>query len=194
LSGNNTTEKEICPMSYDNSLKGKLLKILKEKSLIIGDIILASGKRSSYYIDVKMTSLDSEGVVLCAKLFASQLNGLDYIGGPTLGADPFLGAILYECHVNNKPMSAFIVRKESKSHGTQKLIEGPIKKGTKVALIEDVITTGGSVYSAIQTVENFGAKVTKVLTLIDREDGGIRFLEDKGYPVFPVFKKSDLGV
>lgn len=181
-------------MSYNKKIKEKLLKVLKEKSLIIGNIILASGKKSSYYIDVKMTSLDSKGVTLSAKLFASQLKNLDYVGGPTLGADPFLGAILYECDRKKKPMSAFIVRKESKSHGTQKLIEGPIKKGSKVALLEDVITTGGSVYQAIQTVENFGAKVVKVLTLVDREEGGTKFLEEKGYPVFPVFKKSDLGV
>jgi orotate phosphoribosyltransferase len=181
-------------MTYNKKLKEKLLTILKKKSLIIGDIILASGKKSSYYIDVKMTSLDSEGVTLCAKLFASQLKGLDYVGGPTLGADPFLGAILYECQRKKKPMSAFIVRKESKSHGTQKLIEGPIKKGAKVALLEDVITTGGSVYQAVQTVENFGAKVVKILSVIDREQGGIEFLENKGYPVIPIFKKSDLGV
>jgi len=181
-------------MSYNEKLRSKLLKVLKKKSLIFGDIVLASGKRSSYYIDTKMTSLDSEGVVLCAKLFYSQLKGIDYVGGPTIGADPFIGAVLYECHKHRRNAYGFLVRKESKSHGTQKLVEGPLKKGVEVALMEDVITTGGSVYQAIQTVENFGAKVIKVLAVVDREEGGVKFLEEKGYPTYPIFKKSDLGV
>jgi orotate phosphoribosyltransferase len=185
---------EVCPMAYNKKLKEKLLKILKQRSIIFGDIILSSGKKSSYYIDAKMTSLDRDGVVLCAKLFSSQLKDIDCIGGPTLGADPFLGAILYECWRNKKPISGFIVRKKSKSHGTQKLIEGPIKKGLRVAILEDVITTGGSVYQAIQTVEGYGAHVVKVLTLVDREEGGVEFLKEKGYPVEPIFKKSDLGL
>lgn len=181
-------------MTYNKKLKQELLKILKQKSIIRGHITLASGKKSSYYIDVRMTSLDSRGVVLAAKLFCSQLKDIDSIGGPTLGADPFLGAILYEYWKNKKPMGAFIVRKKLKSHGTQKLIEGPLKPGQNVAIVEDVITTGNSVYQAIKTVEDFGAKVVKVLTLVDREEGGTEFLEKNGYPVFPIFKKSHLGL
>ena len=181
-------------MNYDKKLKQKLLKILKQKSIIRGRITLSSGKESSYYIDAKMTSLDSHGVVLAAKLFCSKLKGIDSIGGPTLGADPFLGAILYECWKKKKTMSAFIVRSKSKKHGTQKLIEGPLKPGLDVAIIEDVITTGTSVYQAIKAVEKFGARVVKVLTLVDREEGGVKFLEEKGYPVFLVFKKSHLGL
>ena len=181
-------------MSYDNSIKAKLLEIIKNKSFIEGDITLASGKKSSYYIDTKMTSLNRDGAVLCAQLFTSQLNDVNFVGGPTLGADPFLGAILYECKLNNKEMSAFIVRKDSKKHGTQKLIEGPLPSGSNVAVLEDVITTGGSVYKAIKIIEECGAKVVKVLTLMDRDEGGVNFLEEKGYPVFPIFKKSDLPV
>lgn len=111
-----------------------------------------------------------------------------------MGADPFLGAVLYECWKTKRPISGFIVRKQSKKHGTQKLIEGPLRPGSNVALIEDVITTGASVYQAIKTVEQFGAKVVKVLILVDREEGGVEFLEGKGYPVFPIFKKSHLGL
>lgn len=179
-------------MSYDKKTKDELLRILEQKSIIRGDITLSSGKKSSYYIDVKMTSLDRDGVVLCAQLFASQLDGIDAVGGPTLGADPFIGAILYECWKNKKPISGFLVRKQSKSHGTQKLIEGPLKKGDKTVVLEDVITTGGSVLQAIQTIEDYGAKVIKVLTVVDRDEGGIKLLEDKGYPVCPIFNKSDL--
>lgn len=181
-------------MGYNTKLKQELLKILKEKSVIRGNITLSSGKKSSYYIDAKMTSLYSSGVVLAAKLFYNQLKDIDYIGGPTLGADPFLGAVLYESWLNKKSINAFIVRKESKEHGTQKLIEGPLKPGKKVAVIEDVITSGNSVYQAIKTIETFGAKVVKVLTLVDREEGGVEFLEEKGYPVFPIFKKSHLDL
>lgn len=181
-------------MTYSKKIKQELLKVLNKKSIIRGQITLSSGKKSSYYIDAKMTSLDNQGAVLAAKLFSSQLKGIDSIGGPTLGADPFLGAILYECWRKKKTMGAFIVRKKLKTHGTQKLIEGPLKPGQNVAIIEDVITTGGSVYQAIKTVEDFGAKVIKVLTLVDREEGGVDFLEKKGYPVFPVFKKSHLDL
>lgn len=183
----------ICLM-YNKKIKEKLSKILKEKSIIKGNIILKSGRKSPYYIDVKMTSLNRDGVVLSAKLFSTQLEGIDSVGGPTLGADPFLGAILYECRKNKKSISGFIVRKASKSHGTQKLIEGPLKKGAKTAVLEDVITSGSSVYQAIQTIEKYGAKVVKVLTLVDREEGGAEFLENKGYPVYPVFKKSELDL
>lgn len=181
-------------MDYSKKTKKELLKILKQKSIIRGRITLSSGKKSSYYIDTKMTSLSSRGVVLAAKFFSSQLKGIDSIGGPTLGADPFLGAILYECWRKKKPISAFIVRNKLKSHGTQKLIEGPLRPGQNAAIIEDVITTGASVYQAIKTVEEFGALVVKVLTLVDREEGGVNFLEKNGYPVFSAFKKSDLGL
>lgn len=181
-------------MSYTTKTKQSLLKILKEKSVIHGRITLSSGKESSYYVDAKMTSLDSEGVVLASKIFFRQLKGIDCVGGPTLGADPFLGAILYECHKKKRPMTAFIVRKKSKEHGTMKLIEGPLKPGCRVAVLEDVITSGNSVFQAIQTVEEFGAKVVKVLALLDREEGGREFLEQNGYPLFSIFKKSDLGL
>lgn len=181
-------------MPYNKNLKNRLLKILKEKSVIFGNITLSSGKKSPYYIDAKMTSLNRDGVVLCAKLFFSELSGIDSIGGPTLGADPFIGAVLYECWVNKKPITGFLVRKQSKSHGTQKLIEGPFKPGIRTAILEDVITTGKSVFETIQTVEAQGAKVTKVLALVDREEGGVSFLEEKGYPVYPVFRKSNLGL
>jgi len=181
-------------MSYNKKLIQKLLKVLKRNSVVHGRIILSSGQKSSYYIDAKMTSLDSYGIVLAGKLFASQLKGIDSIGGPTLGADPFTGAVLYECWKQKRHMRGFIVRKKTKGHGTKKLIEGPFKKGDKTVVIEDVITTGKSVYEAIKTVEHLGGKVIKVLILVDREEGGKEFLEKRGYPVFPICTKSDLGL
>ncbi len=181
-------------MAYDTDLKQKLLKIVNEKSIIRGPITLASGKKSSYYIDAKRTTLDRDGIVLAAKLFTQQLQDIDSIGGPTMGADPFLGAVLYECWQQKIPLNAFIVRKQPKKHGTQQMIEGPLVPGAKVAIIEDVITTGNSIYKAIEHVEKFGAKITKVLILVDREEGGVKFLEDKGYPVFPILKTSELSV
>lgn len=181
-------------MNYNLKLKNQLLEILNRKSIIRGQITLSSGKQSSYYIDAKMTSLDRDGVVLTAKLFSSQLQDIDSVGGPTLGADPFLGAILYECWQQQQPISAFMVRKQSKKHGTQKMIEGSLTPGSRVAIIEDVITTGSSIYQAIQTVEAIGAKVVKVLVLVDREEGGGDFLSSKGYPTIPIFKKSELNL
>lgn len=181
-------------MSRQKDLKKQLQTILEKKSIIRGPITLSSGKKSSYYIDCKQTSLDRDGIVLIAQLLRKELEGIDAIGGPTLGADPFLGAILYDSWLQKKELSAFIVRKKSKQHGTQKMIEGPLQPKMKVAIIEDVITTGGSIQQAIQTVEEFGAKVVKVIVLVDREEGGTKSLEQEGYPVVALFKKRDLNL
>ena len=175
-------------------LHTQLLAILQKNSLILGQVRLASGKTSSFYIDGKMTSLSRDGVVLAAKLFYQNLGDAQAVGGPTLGADPFLGAILYEAYLQKRPLKAFLVRKDVKSHGTMKMIEGPLSKCDRVGLIEDVITTGGSVLKAAEVVKQAGCIVTKVLCLLDRNEGAQEAFAAAGIPYTCLFTKDDLDL
>jgi orotate phosphoribosyltransferase len=152
------------------SLKDELFKLLKEKALMKGEMTLASGKKSSFYFDGKQVTLDAQGLFVVGKLILSMIAGqkVDAVGGPTLGADPMAAAISVLSSQSGHPIRAFIVRKEAKKHGLQKMIEGPaLQKGDRVVMLEDVITTGGSVLKAIEEVEKLGAKVTQVICLVD---------------------------
>ncbi|HRZ87244.1 MAG TPA: orotate phosphoribosyltransferase [bacterium] len=177
---------------YDPKIKNELLAILQKESVIHKKVTLSSGKTSNYYVDGKMTTLNRDGIYLIAKLFAPLMKDVQAVGGPTMGADPFIGAILYECKLQNIPTVGFIVRKDVKAHGTMKMVEGPLVKGMEVAVVEDVITTGGSVLKAITAIEEYGCKVKKVLSLLDREESGSDTFAAKGYPFYPVFKKGEL--
>jgi len=173
----------------------KLRNLLKEKSLKTGDFILASGKRSNYYFDSKLTTLTAEGSYLTGKCFFDTIveAGVkaDLIGGMTLGSDPIVTAAALVSRIEGKPIDAFIVRKEEKGHGTQKWIEGPAEPGRSAIIVDDVVTTGGSTFKAIEKAEAFGLKVVAVIALLDREEGGGEALSAK-YPFFPIVKKSEI--
>ncbi|MFA6599626.1 MAG: orotate phosphoribosyltransferase [Candidatus Omnitrophota bacterium] len=176
-------------------LKGALLNLIKEKAFKKGDFTLASGKKATFYIDGKQATLDPQGLFLTGKLILMMLHGVnaDAIGGPTMGADPIAAAVSVLSSQTGHPLKAFIVRKAAKDHGTQKLIEGPeLKEGDRVVMVEDVITTGGSVLEAIRQVEAAKAKVVKVICLVDRNQGARELLS--AYPYTPIFELSDLGV
>ena len=151
----------------------RLLDIIKRESFIKGDFILSSGARSSYYFDGKMTSLTPEGAYLLGKILFNLLKDTDIqaIGGPTIGADPIVAAVAVVSHLEGKPIPAFLVRGEQKEHGTQKRIEGPLPKGGKVAIVDDVMTKGGSLRGAIEAVEAEGCTVAKVIAMVDRREG-----------------------
>jgi len=176
-------------------LKEELLGLIKEKAVVRGERTLASGKTSSFYIDGKQVTLDPQGILITAKVILSMLHGahVDAIGGPTLGADPIAaGVSLLSSHTGN-PIKAFIVRKDAKQHGMQKMIEGPmIKEGDRVVMVEDVITTGGSVLKAIQEVEKLKAKVIRIICLVDRNEGAVQTLAPYNYT--PIFELKELGV
>ena len=176
-------------------LKQELLKLILEKAVVHGERTLASGKVSQYYIDGKQVTLDAQGLFLTAKviLHMAQAMGADAVGGPTLGADPIAAAVSVLSSQSGKPLKAFIVRKEAKDHGMQKMIEGPaLAPGDKVIMLEDVITTGGSVLKAIQEVEKVGAKVVKTICLVDRNEGAVEVLARYNYS--PIFTLRDLGL
>lgn len=177
------------------SLKEELLKLIKEKALVRGERTLASGKKADFYIDGKQVTLDARGLLVTAKLILSLLHGhqVDAIGGPTIGADPIAAAVALLSSQTGHPLKAFIVRKEAKKHGMQKMIEGPLlQEGDRVVMVEDVVTTGGSVLNAIQEVEKVKARVVKVICLVDRNEGAEETLSRYNYS--PIFTLGDLGL
>ena len=177
-------------------LKEELLKLIKEKALLKDkERTLASGKKTSFYIDGKQITLDPQGILLFAKLILNLIHGTqaDAIGGPSLGADPIAAAVALLSSQTGHPLKAFIVRKEAKKHGLQKMVEGPaLHPGDRVVMVEDVITTGGSVLAAIQEVEKLKARVVKVICLVDRNEGASETLTAYNYS--PIFTLTDLGL
>jgi len=164
-----------------------LLALLAERSAKRGQFTLASGKQSAFYIDARLTTMSPEGLSLIGPLalLALQQTGwnVDAVGGLTLGADPVSYAISYASAHSDHPLRAFTVRKEAKAHGTGKLLEGPFRQGDRVAVIEDVITTGGSALRAVDAIRAAYGTVLGVLALVDREEGGRQAIEKAGFPV-----------
>ena len=164
-----------------------LITLLAERSAKRGRFTLASGKESDFYVDARLTTMSPEGLALIGPLALAALRKtgwrIDAVGGLTLGADPISYAISYASAASDHPLRAFTVRKEAKTHGTGKLLEGPVRAGDHVAIIEDVITTGGSALRAIDAVRSAKAIVTGVLALVDREEGGRQAIEMAGMSV-----------
>ncbi len=180
------------------SERERLIEILREKSLQVGEFRLTSGMTSYYYFDSKPTTLDAEGAYLSARLLLERIRdeGIEAqaIGGMTLGADPIVSAVAAVSYLHRdryRPLSAFIVRKEAKSHGTQRFIEGfEAAQGTAVIIVDDVCTTGGSTLAATQRAEQAGYRVAAVFCLVDRQQGGSRLLSE--YPFFPLITAAEL--
>jgi orotate phosphoribosyltransferase len=173
-----------------------LVALLAERSAKRGQFTLASGMQSKYYVDARLTTMSPEGLSLIGPLALSilQQSGweIDAVGGLTLGADPISYAISYASADSHRPLRAFTVRKEAKSHGTGKTIEGPFQEGDRVAVIEDVITTGGSALRAIEAVRAANGTVVGVLALVDREEGGRQTIEAAGIPVLSLVSASQI--
>ncbi len=179
------------------SEKERLKKILMEKSVRTGvKRILSSGKESNYYIDAKLVTMDPEGSYLIAKLILEELKDMeiDAIGGFTLGADPIVGSVVTLSYQLGRPLHGFIVRKEPKSHGEMKLIEGPFEEGLKTLIVDDVITTGSSILKAAKAVEEEGGKVILTMGIVDRLEGGRENIEKAGYLFRSLFTRKDLGI
>jgi orotate phosphoribosyltransferase len=155
---------------------------------------LVSGEMSKFYIDCKMTTLLSTGLDLVSKVVFEKIKTLKIrgIGGLTLGADPIAISTAMLAGQKNIEMIPFVIRKKPKKHGTMKWIEGDIKPGDRVVILDDVITTGGSVIQAIDRAEKEELDIVKVIVLVDREEGGRENVNDRGYEVEPVFTKSAL--
>jgi len=163
--------------------KERLRTLLVKHSLSFGDFVLSSGKKSHYYLDVRKVSTLPEGAFLIAKIILSMLEEGDVqaLGGPTIGADPIAGAVAAVSFLEGRQLPTFLVRKEVKTHGTVRAIEGNLKKGWKVAILDDVITTAGSILTAVRAVEEAGCSVARTLAVVDREEGGAEQIRNAGY-------------
>jgi len=174
-------------MNEPETMQRRLLELLATLSARRGDFVLASGRRSDLYIDARMTTMDPGGLALIGPLGLAAIDDAgwtaDSIGGLTLGADPVSYAISYASELAGRPIRAFTVRKEAKTHGTGKLIEGRFSAGDSVVVIEDVITSGGSALKAAAAIRAQGGEILGVLSVVDREEGGREAIEAAGIPV-----------
>lgn len=176
----------------------QLRRLLLERSVRRGDFVLASGQRSSYYIDCRLSTMSAEGMVLIGRMGLAAIRAAGWkpsaIGGLTMGADPVAYAIAAASHGTDLVIDAFSVRKEAKAHGRGQLIEGNFRAGQEVVVVEDVITSGGSAQKAIDAVSRVGGKVLGVLAVVDREQGGRQLLERTCTEVVSLTTASRLGL
>ena len=177
--------------------KERLKQIIRELSYEKRKVILASGRESDFYFDGKQTTLHREGGLLVGKLFYEAIKDLpeiDGVGGITLGADPIATATSIAAYLDGRPMHAFIIRKEPKGHGTGQWLEGRknLPPGSKVVIVEDVVTTGGSSMKAVNRAKEEGLEVLGIVALVDREEGGRENIEAEGYWLRSIFTKSEV--
>jgi orotate phosphoribosyltransferase len=177
--------------------KESLRELIRQKALKFGSFTLASGKKATYYLDGKQVTLDPQGARLVAEGILDLLAGdrlPEAVGGMSIGADPITAAVVTMSAVRGTPLVGFMIRKESKGHGTNQYVEGPVKPGDSVAIVEDVVTTGGSSLLAIERAEAFGLKVVRVIGIIDRMEGGREAFAQRGYPFASLLTIRDFGI
>jgi orotate phosphoribosyltransferase len=176
--------------------KQALVAILREKALRFGDFTLASGKKASFYLDCRKVTLDSRGANLIAEGMLDLLGASmpDAVGGMAIGADPITAAVITVAGQKGLHMKGFIVRKEAKSHGTGRDVEGPVEQGDRVYIVEDTVTTGGSSLLAIEKAEAAGLQVLGVLAVIDRLEGGREAFAARGYSLQTLLTVRDFGI
>ncbi len=178
-------------------LKKKLFDLLNKGALKRGKFVLSSGKESNYYLDGRVITLTPQGVYLVASIILEMIKdeSLDAIGGPTLGADPIVGALAALSYINNQPIKTFIVRKQAKEHGTQRQVEGPeLKKGARVILIDDVATSGKAILEAKEALDKIGVIAQKAIVIVDRNQGATENLAKAGLKLESIFKIADFGL
>ena len=164
-------------------------------ALQYGSFTLSSGQESGYYFDGRLLTLHPEGAHLVSQAILPLVleSGAVAVGGPTLGADPIIGALVYASQVQGRPLRGFLVRGAAKDHGTGRLIEGPLEPGSPVAVLDDVCSTGGSLFHAIAAAEGHGCRVVKVLAILDRRQGGGEELRGRGYDFTPLLTAGPDG-
>ncbi len=174
--------------------EARLLDLIREKALRRGEFILSSGQKSDYYLDGKQVTLDGEGALLVAEAILDRLAGeeCDAVGGMAIGADPIAGAVAAVAAARGRRLKAFIVRRSEKGHGTKKLVEGPLRPGERCVVVEDVCSTGASAWKAVEALHAFGAKVVRVVAIVDREMGAERFFADRRMPYTPLYTKTQV--
>ena len=180
------------------SIKEELKEIIRDLSYEEREVTLASGRRSNFYFDGKQTTLHSRGGLLVGQAFWEEVKQfgvtIDGVGGLTLGADPIATATSIAAQLEGVNVHAFIIRKEPKGHGTGQWLEGRknLPPGSKVIIVEDVTTTGGSSMKAVERAKEEGLEVVGIITLVDREEGAREAIEGAGQVLRTVFTKSEV--
>ena len=178
-------------------LKKRLLEVLKKEAFRQGEVVLSSGKKSSFYIDGRCITLNAEGAYLAASLIFELLREevFEAAGGPTLGADPIAGALAAISFTQNKPFKTFIIRKTPKTHGACRQIEGPpLSPGSRLILLDDVATSGKSFLESIDVLRQEGFLVDTAVCIVDRQEGAKEALARKGCQLISLFRPSDFGI
>ncbi|MFH1691250.1 MAG: orotate phosphoribosyltransferase [Candidatus Omnitrophota bacterium] len=181
-------------MDKNQQLKSQLFALTKAKAYHEGDIKLSSGKMSRYYLDARAVTLSSEGAYLVGSLLLDLVKGLKVkaVGGPTLGADPMVGALAAVSFQNKQPIDTFLIRKTPKSHGRMLQVEGPaLEAGDEVVLLDDVATTGGSLIDSIEILKKMDVTVRQAIVIIDREEGAAENLSKYGCELISIFKARE---
>jgi orotate phosphoribosyltransferase len=175
--------------------KKRLLQLLKKEALKRGRVLLSSGKASSYYLDGRLITLSAQGAHLLSNIILELIKGkgITAVGGPTLGADPIVGAVISLAAIKGKRLGGFIVRRATKGYGMQRLIEGPsLSKGSRVILVDDVATTGSSLVEAKRALDKEGIIVDCAIVIVDREEGARENLAKVGCRLISLFEKNDI--
>jgi len=178
----------------DASEKDQLRQMLLDRSMRFGEFVLSSGATSNYYIDVRKTSLHAQGLSLISKLFFEtlQADNVTAIGGLTLGADPLVAGVMLYAAQQGRPLEGFLVRRTTKDHGLRGQVEGNLAGHKRIAVLDDVITSGESALIAAEAAESYKAQVVRVLTVVDRGQGAAQIFQQRGYPYTALFSIGEL--
>lgn len=174
--------------------KKRLFQLIKTQAFFKGEFTLSSGKKSNYYLDARLVTLSAEGAFLCGKLIRDLVSDKSptAIGGPTLGADPMVGAIGAVSFLEGKPVKTFIIRKEAKGHGKGRMVEGPeLTAKDNIVVIDDVATTGKAFIHSIDALALDGLKPAACVCIIDRQDGAREALAARGVELFALFTAAE---
>lgn len=176
------------------SARQRMATLLNERAVVRGEVQLASGRTSDFYVDGKQVTMCSEGAELVGRLLweATRDEEIDAVGGPEIGAIPIAVATVLQYRQQGRELEGFSVRKQAKQHGTRRSIEGRLEEGMRVVVVEDVITTGGSVLKAIDEIRRAGAEVVKVVCLVDRQEGAAETFAAAGLRYEPIYTRADL--
>jgi orotate phosphoribosyltransferase len=182
-----------------SSQHARLVELIKELAVVHGRVTLSSGIEADYYVDLRRATLHHEaapliGQVMLDMLDAAGITDFDAAGGLTMGADPVGTAIMHQAAARGRKIDAFVVRKQAKEHGMGRQVEGPDVKGRKVIVVEDTSTTGGSPLTAAKALEAAGAIIVAVATVVDRDTGAQKIIEDAGYRYLSAVSLDDLGL
>lgn len=178
-------------------LKKQLFDLLEKDALKKGSFVLSSGKTSTYYLDGRIITLTPQGAYLVASIILEMTRDMKIaaIGGPTLGADPIVGALACLSYERRVPLKTFIVRKQAKEHGMQRQIEGPaLARGERVVIVDDVATTGKALIEAKEALDKAGVVIEKAIVIVDRNEGAKDNLAKRGIALEPIFSIKDFGL